>query len=57
MSKELNAWAPAHSFCMMPRKFTIWLQRVERWLAGVELILPGIPRPCWISCFKLQPAQ
>ena len=25
----------------MPRKFTIWLQRVDRWLAGEEVILPG----------------
>ena len=56
-SKEEKAWAPAHSFCMMPRKLTIWLHRVERCAAGEELILPGMPRPCWISCFKDQPAQ
>ena len=34
MSKLEKACAPAHSFCMIPRKFTIWLQSVERWLAG-----------------------
>ena len=53
-----NACAPAHSFCMMPRKFTIWLHSVDRWLAGEEVIFPGTPpRPSWMSCFKLQPAQ
>ena len=25
--------------------------------AGEELIFPGMPRPCWISCLRLQPAQ
>ena len=57
VSNEENACAPAHSFCMMPRKLTIWLHSVLRWLAGVELILPGMPRPCWMSCLRLQPAQ
>ena len=32
-----------HSFCMIPRKLTIWLQRVARWLAGEEVIFPGTP--------------
>ena len=43
MSNEENACAPAHSFCIMPKKFTIWLQRVERCAAGAEVILPGTP--------------
>ena len=35
--------APAHSFCMMPRKFTIWLG-VERWDAGGgSRRFPGTP--------------
>jgi len=26
---------------MIPRKLTIWLQRVARWLAGEEVIFPA----------------
>ena len=48
VSNDENACAPAHSFCMMPRKLTIWLHNVERWLAGEDVILPGTPpRPSW----------
>ena len=43
MSKEENAWAPAHSFCMIPRKLTIWLQSTLKCFAGADVILPGIP--------------
>ena len=36
-----------HSFCIMPRKLTIWLQSVERCAAGDDDILPGMPpSPC-----------
>ena len=58
MSKEEKACAPAHSFCMMPRKFTIWLQSTERCLAGEEVIFPVMPpSPSNSSCFKDHPAQ
>ncbi len=58
VSKEENAWAPAHSFCMIPKKFTIWLHSTDRCLAGEDVIFPVIPpNPSWISCFKDQPAQ
>ena len=30
VSKEEKACAPAHSFCIIPKKLTIWLQSVER---------------------------
>ena len=30
---------------------------VERCEAGEELIFPGMPRPCSISCLRLHPAQ
>ena len=43
VSKDENACAPAHSFCIMPRKLTIWLQRVARCFAGEEVIFPGTP--------------
>ena len=26
VSKDEKAWAPAHSFCSVPRKLTIWPQ-------------------------------
>ena len=58
VSKDENACAPAHSFCIIPKKFTIWLQRVDKCLAGDEVIFPGTPpKPSLINCFKLQPAQ
>lgn len=34
---------PAHSFCMMPKKLTIWLQSVERCEAGAEVMRPSTP--------------
>ena len=58
MSKDENACAPAHSFCIMPKKLTIWLQSVARCFAGAEVILPGIPpSPSCISCLRDHPAQ
>ena len=41
VSKEENACAPAHSFCMMPRKLTIWLQRVAEVACGSRGDLSG----------------
>ena len=58
MSKEENACAPAHSFCMIPKKLTIWLHKVAKCFAGFEVILPSTPpKPSCISCFNDQPAQ
>ena len=58
MSKEEKACAPAHSFCIIPRKLTIWLQSTLKCAAGEDEILPVIPpRPSWISCFNDHPAQ
>ena len=51
-------YSPEDSFCMMPKKFTIWLHKVAKCEAGAEVILPGTPpRPSLISCFEDHPAQ
>ena len=56
MSKDENDWEAAHSFCMIPRKFTIWLQRVARCLAGDAVIFPVMPpRPSSRSFLRDHP--
>jgi len=58
VSKEENAWAPAHSFCSVPKKLTICPIALEKCLGGAASIAPGTPlKPCWISVRRDQPAQ
>ena len=48
VSNELNACAPAHSFCIVPRKLTIWPMADEQCLGAVASTLPATPfRPSW----------
>ena len=58
VSKELKAWAPAHSFWRVPRKFTICPQADEKCLAGADAIAPGTPlKPSSSRRRSDQPAQ
>ena len=58
VSKEENAWAPAHSFWSVPRKFTIWPHAEEKWRGGAEAIAPLTPlKPSWMRRLRDHPAQ
>ena len=58
VSNELKACAPAHSFCMVPRKLTIWPMAELKCFGGEDSTLPGTPlRPSSSSTRSDQPAQ
>ena len=58
VSKDEKAWAPAHSFCSVPRKLTIWPQAADRCLGGADEIAPGTPlNPSSSRRRSDQPAQ
>lgn len=58
VSNELNACAPAHSFCSVPRKFTIWPTALDMCFGGPDSTLPGTPfNPSLSSVRSDQPAQ
>src|SRR3989338_8187839 len=58
VSKDENACAPAHSFCSVPRKFTICATAVSKCFGGEDSTFPGTPlNPSSNNCRKLQPAQ
>ena len=58
VSNELNACAPAHSFCRVPRKLTICPTADEKCLGGRDSMVPGTPlNPSLSSIRSDQPAQ
>ena len=58
VSNELNACAPAHSFCIVPRKFTICPIAELKCLGGADSTFPGTPlSPSSSSTRRDQPAQ
>jgi hypothetical protein len=58
VSNELNACAPAHSFCSVPRKLTICPTALDMCLGGPASTLPGTPfKPSCSSVRSDQPAQ
>ena len=58
VSKDEKAWAPAHSFCSVPRKLTIWPQADLKCRGGLEAMEPATPlKPSSSSLLRDQPAQ
>jgi len=43
VSNELNACAPAHSFCNVPKKFIIWFTADCKFLGGADCNFPSTP--------------
>ena len=58
VSKDENAWAPAHSLCKIPKKFAIWPRASLKWLGAVLSTLPLTPlNPSSSNTLSDQPAQ